>query len=194
MKKLFAIFMASAILLAISFNASAQISLKAGYASNKFTAKLNSVSTSTTLDGLYLGAGYSFPLNVDMEGFSINPSLLYEFFGNNETTMHYFQVPVYCSYTYTLNETIGFFGEAGPSLALGLGGKYEISDNTKVDVFSDDELQRFNILFGFNTGVILKSTWKFSFGFDWGLININNASDDTKIHNRIFHIGAAYLF
>lgn len=193
MKKLIAIIFAAAIAATLSFNASAQFSVKAGYANNHLKAKYDSYTHTTNLDGLYLGVGYSFPLNVDMEGFAINPSLLYEFFGDSETTMHYLQIPVYCNYTYTLNETIGFFGEAGPSISIGIGGKDKVGD-VEYDVFSDDYIKRFNILLGFNTGVVLKSTWKFSFGYDFGLLNINNTGSDVKFHNNIYHIGAAYLF
>jgi hypothetical protein len=108
----------------------------------------------------------------------------------------YLQIPVRYGYGYVLEDDCVFFGEAGPYVAVGVGGKArvttvygtELEEHRKRDFF--DDADRFDLGFGLHAGVILCKDHQLSLGYDFGLLNMS----DNYAQNRSFMLSYTYYF
>jgi hypothetical protein len=110
---------------------------------------------------------------------------------------YYLELPIHIGYRYDLGGgNVGIFGSFGPYVAMGLFGTDKVtvgSTSTKPDTFSDERLKRFDFGVGLRAGVAMFDHYRIYVGYDWGLINIAQDSDN-KINNRNFYVGASYMF
>ncbi len=125
--------------------------------------------------------------------------------------LNYLQLPILASYRIALSDNVKWHINAGPYVAVGVGGKvkWEVTDDGDTDkgdykAFgtadedSDQEkggLKRFDAGLSFGTGVSIN---KFYVGltYDLGLVNAadKDAWKDYKMRNRNFSIGVGYNF
>lgn len=125
--------------------------------------------------------------------------------------LNYLQLPILASYRIALSDNVKWHINAGPYVAVGVGGKvkWEVTDDGDTDkgdykAFgtadedSDQEkggLKRFDAGLSFGTGVSIN---KFYVGltYDLGLVNAadKDAWKDYKMRNRNFSIGIGYNF
>jgi hypothetical protein len=147
------------------------------------------VDMSTLLDNTYLRTGLQF----------IRKGAKYESTANvsGHCRSIYLQLPIHYGYGYVIDPNFILFGEAGPYVALGLGGKTHIAIdvpelgvafNQKSDFF--DDADRFDLGFGFHAGVIMYKTHQVSLGYDFGLLNMC----DGYAQNRSFLVSYTYYF
>lgn len=119
---------------------------------------------------------------------------------------YYLEVPIHIGYKYMFGSSEwGVFASFGPYLGVGLFGSDKLSVNsstepvdtadidTSPDSFSSETLKRFDFGLGLRAGVQMFDHYRIYVGYDWGLINIAKMSQ-SKIHNRNFYVGAAYMF
>ena len=112
--------------------------------------------------------------------------------GKSTTNAYYLEIPIHIGYKHNVNENLSIYGEVGPYIAYGIGGKLETTDTyiegdydydsgynttisqskTKIDTFGDGGLKRFDIGAGLRVGVELKNKYTFSLGYDWGFVDI----------------------
>lgn len=125
--------------------------------------------------------------------------------------LNYLQIPILASYRIALTDNVKWHINAGPYLAVGVGGKVKWEetydgDTDKgdykafgtADEDSDEEkggLKRFDAGLSFGTGVSIN---KFYIGLTYDLGLVNAADKDTwkdyKMRNRNFSIGVGYNF
>ena len=210
--------------LAVSISSFAQISVGAGYVNDAYRQTIN-ISDNTTNNssfannGFYLEGAYSYPLTTD---FSLSAGLRFSWLGRTETgnydlgSIHvgdatsktkemYLSIPVTANYAYAVNKDVRVFAFAGPSLAIGLSSKTDVtaavlgqSSTTNVDNYGKDDegncsYNRTNLYLGAGLGVDLMNMVRVSLGYDFGLLN-RSAVDKTTLKQNQFRIGVAYLF
>ncbi len=116
---------------------------------------------------------------------------------NSTSRPYYIEVPIHLGYRYTFNNSnFGIFGSFGPYVAMGIFGTDKVTAGnvqTKPDSFSSSGLKRFDFGLGLRAGVAMFDHYRIYLGYDWGLINIAQNSDN-KVNNRNFYIGASYMF
>lgn len=110
---------------------------------------------------------------------------------------YYLEVPIHIGYRYMLgNGNVGIFGSFGPYFGVGLFGTNKVTAagiESKPDAFSSDGLKRFDFGVGLRAGVTMFNHYRIYLGYDWGLIDVAKMSG-SKINNRNFYVGAAYMF
>lgn len=109
----------------------------------------------------------------------------------------YLQIPIHYGFGYVVETDCVFFGELGPYVALGVGGKerttstYAYGDyKVKTSDHFFDHADRFDLGFGFHAGVILCKDHQVSLGYDFGLLNMS----DNYAQNRNFMLSYTYYF
>lgn len=210
--------------IAVSVSAFAQISVGAGYVNDAYRQTIN-ISDNTTNNsknannGFYLEGAYSYALTND---FSLSAGLRFSSLGRTDNgnydlgSLHlgdataktkemYLSLPVTANYAYTINKDVRVFAFAGPSLAIGLSSKTDVtasvlgqSSTTNVDNYGKDDegncnYNRTNLFLGAGLGVDLMNMVRVSLGYDLGLLN-RSAADNTTLKQNQFRIGVAYLF
>lgn len=210
--------------IAVSVSAFAQISVGAGYVNDAYRQTIN-ISDNTTNNskyannGFYLEGAYSYALTND---FSLSAGLRFSSLGRTDNgnydlgSLHlgdataktkemYLSIPVTANYAYTINKDVRVFAFAGPSLAIGLSSKTDVtasvlgqSSTTNVDNYGKDDegncnYNRTNLFLGAGLGVDLMNMVRVSLGYDLGLLN-RSAADNTTLKQNQFRIGVAYLF
>ena len=123
----------------------------------------------------------------------------------SKTKEMYLSIPVTANYAYAVNKDVRVFAFAGPSLAIGLSSKTDVtaavlgqSSTTNVDNYGKDDegncsYNRTNLYLGAGLGVDLMNMVRVSLGYDFGLLN-RSAVDKTTLKQNQFRIGVAYLF
>ena len=110
---------------------------------------------------------------------------------------YYLEIPLHIGYRYMFGQgKVGVFGSFGPYFGVGIFGtnKVTVGDvTTKPDAFSSDGLKRFDFGLGLRAGVAMFDHYRIYVGYDWGLINVAQQSG-SRINNRNFYVGAAYMF
>lgn len=112
---------------------------------------------------------------------------------------YYLEIPIHAGYKHALNENIAIFGEFGPYFGIGLFGKSKIKsegESISVDTFSDEMgIKRFDMGLGFRLGVEFKNRIPVSIGYDFGLTNISDDSEDEgSFKNSNLSISIGYKF
>ncbi len=121
----------------VALGASAQFSVKAGYANSILKGKSGGDSDITSMNGFRVGAAYDITLSAN--GLSIRPGLNYtlgtyketsDFFIRKTTlTEHSMSLPVDVKYEFKVNDSFRIYAFAGPGFSVGLAMpvKYEFS-------------------------------------------------------------------
>lgn len=205
---------AAAALMLFSIDASAQLSIGAGFAKSdlKENVDLASVSQEKTANanGLYFGADYTFKFKY---GFGFTPGIewvyvadknLKEFGilnGSNETKFkeHYVNIPLDIDWGIDL-KVVRVFAFAGPTLSFNVSSKTTVAGSSTEDkVSTKDFLEKlggkygaFDLMLGAGAGVDVLNMIRVKFGYDWGLVNRGN--DDLKLHRQQLKLGVAFIF
>jgi opacity protein-like surface antigen len=104
----------------------------------------------------------------------------------------YLQIPIRYGFGYVVEDDCVFFGELGPYVALGVGGKSRTEDNNgqKETRHFFDYADRFDLGFGFHVGTIITKVHQVSIGYDFGLLNMS----DSYSQNRSLMVSYTYYF
>lgn len=168
----------------LSFNPDSRVGFRAGVRME--------VAAPFIMDGVYMDA----ELLLSSKGAKIDSSIGGD--GVSSTSRpYYLELPLHVGYRHMFGEgNFGIFGSFGPYLAMGIFGTDKTTVEgvvSKPDTFSDDGLKRFDFGLGLRAGVAMFDHYRIYVGYDWGLINIAQSSDN-KINNRNFYVGASYMF
>lgn len=131
-----------------------------------------------TLKGAQLDYGYELDANCDA---------------------YYIEVPIHFGYKHVISENIAIFGEFGPYFAYGIFGKFKVSsegESLKVNTFSNvGGVKHFDWGLGFRAGIEINQKVPISFGYDFGLIDINKYDDVApNLKNSNFTVAIGYKF
>lgn len=138
-------------------------------------------------------------LNFIQKGFKIE----LDFGGYSASTkfnLNYLEAPIHAKYKFG-TETLKFFALAGPSIGFAMSGKTEncesgICQTEDFEFNDDDGFQRIEIGLSMGAGVGFNAgpgQLFLDLRYLLGLSNLNEDSDDGKIHNRGFAIGLGYM-
>lgn len=156
--------------------------------------------------GFHLGAIINLPL-FDM--ISLEPGIQLTVKGDrsesgsvkHRTNLTYIEFPVLAKFSYKVSD-ISVIGIAGPTVGIGLSGRFVTKDDnnkdiTKVDWGNDknqDDYKRPDLGILIGAGIEMKS-FQFTISYNIGLINIDSNTDlGNKVKNRVVCISAAYFF
>ncbi|MBP5772215.1 MAG: porin family protein [Bacteroidaceae bacterium] len=128
----------------------------------------------------------NYGLKWSMKGFKIDG--LKDFKG----TAHYFDIPIHVGlrYPFGYDGSTAVYAEFGPYVGVGLAGTFEYGNGRDGDYF-DDDASRFDFGLGFGVGFTYKA-FDLHLGYDFGLVNVIDASDDPK--NRVLYVGLGFMF
>lgn len=209
MKKIFAISLAAAMLLAAP-HANAQLSAGAGYLNSQEKANTKNAQR-TDLNGFYAGAQYNIHL---VAGLGVAPGLYVDMlFGKEESgnaavsvagkyTELALNVPVNFNYSFALGRDMKVFVYAGPVFQYGLlsrtkvgasvGGK-ELSET--VNNYEKDYRNPFNIYLGGGAGIDVAGI-QVILGYDHSLLNAYGSalSDNASLGRSQIKVGVGYAF
>lgn len=184
-------------------SAFAQIGVGAGYLNLNTKTTIGDNSTNGNASGFYVGGDYSYDLG---SGFAVMPGIYYsmttskgDILGAVETRTdtHSLSVPVHFAYGVDLGYGVKVFPFAGPHINFGLASNTITgigNTSTKFDNYSDDgNINRFNLALAAGVGVDILETVRIKFAYNWGLLDLHQ-SDDVKLTNTNWQIGAAFLF
>ena len=152
------------------------------------------------IDVFYWNAG----LNISMKRFK-ETQLYEETIGKERVKAIYAEIPIHFGYRYALDDTFTLFGEVGPYLAFGLGGKTSVPETIlgydvtgKVNTFGSNRLlSRFDAGLGIRIGATIMDQWSLSIGYDHGLVNCCGDSDNSLkpfYRNRCYRLTLGYRF
>lgn len=218
MKKIIVAATAAALML-FSIDASAQLSVGAGFAKSDLKEKVDfseiKQESTSNANGLYVGADYTFRFK---HGLGFTPGLEWVFAGDknlkelaygkiegeSKFKEHYINVPLEVNWGIDLN-VVRIFVFAGPTLSFNVSSKTKIKGSafgtetgkTKVDTkdFFENiggKYGTFDLMFEAGAGVDIANRVRVKFGYDWGMVNRGNS--DVKLHRQQLQLGVAYLF
>ena len=205
---------AAAALMLFSIDASAQLSIGAGFAKSdlKENVDLASVSQEKTANanGLYFGADYTFKFKY---GFGFTPGIEWVYVAdknlkelgilnsNTETKFkeHYVNIPLDIDWGIDL-KVVRVFAFAGPTLSFNVSSKTTVAGSSTADKVSTKDFMEklggkygaFDLMLGAGAGVDVLNMIRVKFGYDWGLVNRGN--DDLKLHRQQLKLGVAFIF
>ena len=184
MKKQF-FFMLVAFLL-IGYSASAQFKINAGYLNSKISYSESGLSLDVKGDAFYAGFLYEIPTG---SGFSIEPGVNFDYISfkvlDESTSVYYLRVPLHLNYTVDVADKVALFLGAGPSFAIGLGGKDK-------PFKGEESLNRFDLQVGGLAGIRVLNSLELRVGYDWGILKAEDV--DVSNHRNGFTVGLAYVF
>lgn len=177
---------------------------------------ISSLSINKGEDGFKSKVGFNVGLMGDYafsESVSIESGLYFSQIGAKiksdtdkaTTNLGYLQLPILATYHLAISDNAKWSIQAGPYLAVGLGGKIKVKEEgvtVKVDSFGDGEdnggFQRFDMGLTFGTGVTFGQIYV-GVKYDLGLSNImtkdiQDLADGYSIKNGNFSINVGYNF
>lgn len=192
---------------------------------DKYTGELDGASASDYESDFKSRVGFHVGVVMDWQlagNFYLQPGLYYTTRGGKidesqedykyeeKWRMGYLQLPVLASYRFNISDKVKWHVNAGPYVALGLGGKVKYNDDgdkydikmfgTTPDDAEDDSdykngIKRFDAGLSFGMGVSINKVYV-GVVYDLGLCNIadKDAWKDYKIRNRNFAITVGYNF
>lgn len=112
--------------------------------------------------------------------------------------LNYIELPVHFLYTHD-----GFFGGAGPTIAMGISGKDKSTsqgitqtNDIKFGSSTNDDLKKFDFGANITAGYMVPSGWMLALNYNFGISNLSPSSNsaDGKVTNRYFGIRIGYIF
>lgn len=112
----------------------------------------------------------------------------------------YLNLPLHIGYTYSLGGVVSIFGETGPSLNFGVGGRYKVGDGDNArhpEFFSDHGAEVFDMGWGLRFGVEANH-FQIHMGYEYGitktdLVRVADSSIHSG-HNSNLTVGFSYMF
>lgn len=189
MKKI--ILLAATFLALVSVKAQVHFGLKGGMnaSSLNFTPANSDLETK-----IGFNAGILAHIHTSNPQWAVQPELYYSLEGaksksNNDAKLNlgYLNLPVLLQYMFDN----GFRIEAGPQLGFLISAKSKLN-STSVDVKDNYKTASFSVPVG--VGYLTSSGLGFDARYNFGISDINNSSNDTKIHSNVFQFGIFYQF
>ena len=196
--------------LLVGMQAQAQLVADGGYFHG--WEKANTVYSTPSLDGLFLGARYNVDLENWMDGLFFIPGLNFSALRGKvivanmvlpNTTVREIAInlPLHLKYRYEFMSNFAVYGFAGPTLQLGLlNNIVDKNDNStsRYNMYKENKLgysprTPFNLYLGLGAGVEVSERIQVNVGFDFGLLNLTTGQN-YKLHRNVLKIGIGYIF
>lgn len=178
----------------------------AGFSQVKWDAKfgmnfsnMTKVDESKALPGFTLGVGMDYGFN---ENWSLQSGLMISSKGfkfkegdwKNKYRPIYLDIPILAAYKFNISDNTKFVINAGPYLAIGLGGKNKETDAEDIKLFDKDgyDWKRFDLGIQYGIGLELSDRYLINLTGQNGFISPVDGGDDPK--NMTFTIGVGYRF
>lgn len=182
-----------------------------GFSQVRWDVKVGmSFSNQTKLDDAKALPGFTLGVGMDYaftDNWSFQPGLMisskgykYKEEGWKSTTRPiYLDIPLLATYKVNITDDVKFVIDAGPYLAVGLGGKYKDDDNDDWKVFDKDgeDWKRFDLGIQWGIGVELSEHYLINLTGQNGFItpyDFPNEYKGDKPRNMTFTIGVGYRF
>lgn len=178
----------------------------AGFSQVKWDAKfgmnfsnMTKIDESKALPGFTLGVGMDYGFN---ENWSLQSGLMISSKGfkfkegdwKNKYRPIYLDIPILAAYKFNISDNTKFVINAGPYLAIGLGGKNKETDEEDIKLFDKDgyDWKRFDLGIQYGIGLELSDRYLINLTGQNGFISPVDGGDDPK--NMTFTIGVGYRF
>lgn len=178
----------------------------AGFSQVKWDAKFGMNFSNTTkideskaLPGFTLGVGMDYGFN---ENWSLQSGLMISSKGfkfkegdwKDKYRPIYLDIPILAAYKFNISDNTKFVINAGPYLAIGLGGKNKETDEEDIKLFDKDgyDWKRFDLGIQYGIGLELSDRYLINLTGQNGFISPVDGGDDPK--NMTFSIGVGYRF
>ena len=186
-------------------------------------AGVANLKSTPSLNGFFVGGAYNFPIGTSGLGvapgiyFSYLTGSDVELLDVKVTKIKadrisesYLSIPVDLNFSIAFTKDIKGLVYAGPTFSYGITSKAKFGDttincyngeleNASLGAGSDylkevaEHYNRFDIMLGGGVGVEFFDQFRFTIGYDFGLLD-RCSSSDIKINRNQFNIGVAYLF
>ena len=177
----------------------------AGFSQVKWDAKfgmnfsnMTKIDESKALPGFTLGVGMDYGFN---ENWSLQSGLMISSKGfkfkegdwKDKYRPIYLDIPILAAYKFNISDNTKFVINAGPYLAIGLGGKNKETDEEDIKLFDKDgyDWKRFDLGIQYGIGLELSDRYLINLTGQNGFISVDGG-DDPK--NMTFTIGVGYRF
>lgn len=178
----------------------------AGFSQVKWDAKfgmnfsnMTKIDESKALPGFTLGVGMDYGFN---ENWSLQSGLMIsskgfkfkEYIWKDKYRPIYLDIPILAAYKFNISDNTKFVINAGPYLAIGLGGKNKETDEEDIKLFDKDgyDWKRFDLGIQYGIGLELSDRYLINLTGQNGFISPVDGGDDPK--NMTFSIGVGYRF
>lgn len=178
----------------------------AGFSQVKWDAKfgmnfsnMTKIDESKALPGFTLGVGMDYGFN---ENWSLQSGLMisskgFKFKEGDWKAKYrpiYLDIPILAAYKFNISDNTKFVINAGPYLAIGLGGKNKETDEEDIKLFDKDgyDWKRFDLGIQYGIGLELSDRYLINLTGQNGFISPVDGGDDPK--NMTFSIGVGYRF
>lgn len=178
----------------------------AGFSQVKWDAKfgmnfsnMTKIDESKALPGFTLGVGMDYGFN---ENWSLQSGLMISSKGfkfkegdwKDKYRPIYLDIPILAAYKFNISDNTKFVINAGPYLAIGLGGKNKETDEEDIKLFDKDgyDWKRFDLGIQYGIGLELSDHYLINLTGQNGFISPVDGGDDPK--NMTFSIGVGYRF
>lgn len=178
----------------------------AGFSQVKWDAKfgmnfsnMTKIDESKALPGFTLGVGMDYGFN---ENWSLQSGLMISSKGfkfkegdwKDKYRPIYLDIPILAAYKFNISDNTKFVINAGPYLAIGLGGKNKKTDEEDIKLFDKDgyDWKRFDLGIQYGIGLELSDRYLINLTGQNGFISPVDGGDDPK--NMTFSIGVGYRF
>lgn len=183
----------------------------AGFSQVKWDAKVGMSMTNLTgdMDG-DMKIGYNVGVGMDYafsEDWSLQSGLNFTGKGAKDegvkVKMNYVELPILAAYKFALGENMKFVVNAGPYLAVGLGGKMTVDgeDGGSVKLFSKEDgaeealMKRFDLGIQYGIGLEVGEHYLVNLTGQNGFINpLNDKVEELSTKNMAFSISVGYRF
>ena len=179
---------------------------EAGFSQVKWDAKfgmnfsnMTKIDESKALPGFTLGVGMDYGFN---ENWSLQSGLMISSKGfkfkegdwKDKYRPIYLDIPILAAYKFNISDNTKFVINAGPYLAIGLGGKNKETDEEDIKLFDKDgyDWKRFDLGIQYGIGLELSDRYLINLTGQNGFISPVDGGDDPK--NMTFSIGVGYRF
>lgn len=185
----------------------------AGFSQVKWDARfgmnfsnMTKMDESKALPGFTMGVGmdYGFSENWSFQSGLMITSKGYKFkYGDEKATARpiYLDIPILAAYKFNISDNAKLVINAGPYMAIGLGGKYKEhwdgGDDWKIFDDKGEDCKRFDLGIQYGVGVELGEHYLVNFTGQNGFISPFNYPDGyngDKAKNMNFSIGVGYRF
>lgn len=178
----------------------------AGFSQVKWDAKFGMNFSNMTkyddtkaLPGFNLGVGMDYGFS---ENWSLQSGLMFSSKGfkvkegnwKDKYRPIYLDIPILAAYKFNISDNTKFVINAGPYLAIGLGGKNKETDEEDIKLFDKDgyDWKRFDLGIQYGIGLELSDRYLINLTGQNGFISPVDGGDDPK--NMTFTIGVGYRF
>ena len=183
----------------------------AGFSQVKWDAKfgmnfsnMTKIDESKALPGFTLGVGMDYGFN---ENWSLQSGLMISSKGfkfkegdwKDKYRPIYLDIPILAAYKFNISDNTKFVINAGPYLAIGLGGKNKETDEEDIKLFDKDghDWKRFDLGIQYGVGLEIGEHYLVNLTGQNGFItpyDFPDGYDGDKPKNMTFSIGVGYRF